>query len=111
MEIKKKYDIIGWGMLFILIGILGFIPGDQWNIFFIGFGAIVLARNLTLYYAHNIAPEWFMVVIGAIVLIAGFVNEFNKQGFPLQLQFFSVVIVVAGIVMLFRGILSKSEHK
>lgn len=107
-EIKKKYDVIGWGLLFLLIGILSFVSGDKWNIFFIGLGAIIIVKNIVLYAVYKISPEWFMVIIGAIVLIIGFVNEFNKMGFTLQLHFLEVVIIVVGAALLIKGILKKS---
>jgi hypothetical protein len=105
-NIKKKYDVIGWGLLFVFLGVLNYIPGDRWNIFFIGLGAIILAKNLVLFCVYKVPLEWFMVIIGAVVLLVGFINEFNKMGFPLQLHFLDIVIIVVGVALLIRGIFS-----
>jgi hypothetical protein len=59
-RLDKLVDGIGWGLFFILIGVLflaenqGWLKGGWWEIFAIGLGSILLAGFLARYFAGNI---------------------------------------------------------
>jgi hypothetical protein len=107
-NIKKKYDLIGWGLLFVWLGVLTFIPGNQMSLFLAGLGAIILGKSLLLYSFHKAPFEGFFVVVGAIVLIIGLGSEILSLGFPIPIPYFEIALIVIGIILLVRGISAKN---
>ena len=96
--LDKQLDTIGWGLFFIMIGVLwllpeGTVPEDTW---LIGMGAIIFGVN-GIRYLYGIRIQGFWTVIGIISLIFGISGVFS-----LELPIFQVLFIVFGISIILK---------
>ena len=76
--LDKQLDAIGWGLFFIIIGVLwllpeGTVPEDTW---LIGMGAIIFSVN-SIRYLYGIRIQGFWTVIGILALTFGVSGVFS----------------------------------
>jgi len=71
-ELNKRLEAVGWGLLLIMLGGFGLVPGDLvakgfWSI---GVGVILLGLNVARY-LWKIKMSGFTTVLGVLSLIGG----------------------------------------
>jgi len=107
-EIKtldQRYDAIGWGALFLYVGILSLIPGVPPGTGALGIGVILLGLNLARYLSKiptngfSTALAWVFLALGIIVYGLRWLLNI-----PVELPFFETLLIVTGAVFLIRGI-------
>ena len=96
-EVERRLDAIGWGLLFLLTGVLllAVVPEGTW---LAGVGIILLgvsAAKTTL----GVKASWFIVLLGAVALVTG-IGEMagvDVPGLPLLLILCGVVLIGAQV--------------
>ena len=96
--LDKQLDATGWGLFFIMIGVLWLLPEgkvheDSW---LIGMGAIIFCLN-GIRYLYGIRVQGFRTVIGIIALIFGVSGVFS-----LDLPVFQMLIIIFGISIILK---------
>jgi hypothetical protein len=69
-DISNRIDAIGWGLLFLMTGILFLVPGVPDGTWLVGLGLLMLGGNATRLYL-GLPLDRFGVIIGAGALLAG----------------------------------------
>jgi len=69
-DIIRRIDAIGWGLLFLMTGVLFLIPGLPDGTWLVGLGLLMLGGNATRLYI-GLPLDRFGVIIGAGALLAG----------------------------------------
>ena len=103
--LNQRYEAIAWGGIFILLGILMFIPGDQNNVFVLGIGIILLGLNLARSLTQ-IAVNRFTVIIGAMALVLGGLSllwPMMGNGTLFEVDIFPFIILAIGLYLLIPG--------
>ena len=107
--LNQRYEAIAWGGIFILLGVLMFIPGDQNNVFVLGIGIILLVLNLARSLTQ-IAVNRFTVIIGAMALVLGGLSllwPVMGNGTRFEVDIFPFIILAIGLYLLIPA--SKKE--
>lgn len=100
--LNKRYQTIAWGAILVLLGTLGFIPGEQDDIFVSGIGIVLLGLNLARYLS-KIPVSGFSITLGAVALIVGaliLLRPVLGWDFHLELPVFSLMMLVIGLYLL-----------
>jgi hypothetical protein len=103
--LDRRLQILAWGVIFILLGSLEIIPGDQSGWFLLGVGACLLLVNLVRYLQGVPIPP-FSVAIGLLSGILGALDLANTAfGLDLHLSvsFFALVMLGIGLYLLLPG--------
>ena len=103
--LNQRYEAIAWGTIFILLGFLMFIPGDQNNIFVLGIGIILLGLNLARSLTQ-IAVNRFTVIIGVMALVLGGLSllwPMMGNGTRFEVDIFPFIILAIGLYLLIPG--------
>lgn len=66
----RRIDAIGWGLLFLMTGVLFLVPGLPDGTWLVGLGLLMLGGNATRLYI-GLPIDRFGVIIGAGALLAG----------------------------------------
>ena len=99
-HLDKRYRSIAWGALFILIGSLSLIPGDQTILAILGSGAILLGLNLVRSLSR-IPINGFSLAIGAAAFFTGAFVLFRAQlGLHFGIELFPVILIAIGVYCL-----------
>jgi hypothetical protein len=69
-DISNRIDAIGWGLLFLMTGVLFLVPGVPDGTWLVGLGLLMLGANAARLYI-GLPLDRFGVVIGAGALLAG----------------------------------------
>jgi hypothetical protein len=69
-DISSRIDAIGWGLLFLMTGVLFLVPGVPDGTWLVGLGFLMLGGNATRL-ALGLPLDRFGVIIGAGALLAG----------------------------------------
>ena len=96
--IDKQLDAIGWGLFFVMIGVLlllpeGIVPEDTW---LIGMGAIIFGVT-GIRYLFGIRIQRFWTVIGILALTFGVSGVFS-----LDLPIFQMLLIIFGISIILK---------
>jgi hypothetical protein len=97
----RSYSGIAWGILFLWLGILMVIPGDQSGLFWLGVGVILLGLNLVrLLKAQSL--NRFSTLVGILALGAGLYATLHlRMKLPaLEVGFLPVVLILTGLYVL-----------
>jgi len=97
----NRYAAVAWGILFLLLGVLMIIPGDQTGIFMLGMGVIFLGLNVARRMS-DIPVNAFSITLGILSLGVGIYAVLhpllNLPGF--EVGFIPLVLIVAGLYVL-----------
>jgi hypothetical protein len=100
-EVERRLDAIGWGLLFLLTGVLLLVvvPEGTW---LAGVGAILLGVSAAKALLGAKA-SWFIVLLGAVALVTGIgeMSGVDVPGLPVLLILCGVVLI--GAQMFRRG--------
>jgi len=93
-DISSRIDAIGWGLLFLMTGVLFLIPGLPDGTWLVGLGLLMLALNATRL-AIGLPLDRFGVIIGAGALLAGLgaLAGIEVPVFALGLMAFGLAII------------------
>ena len=99
--LNKRYEAVAWGAMFILLGGLSLIPGEQNDVFVLGIGVILLGLNLARYLS-KIPMNGVTIALGIMAFLLGMVAllrpVLNLPRFELPL--FPVLLIAIGVVIL-----------
>jgi hypothetical protein len=99
-QLDNRYRNFAWGALFILIGSLSLMPGDQTSFAILGAGVILLALNLARSLSE-IPMNGFTIALGAAAFIAGALVIFRSQlGIHFEVQLIPIVLIAIGLYFL-----------
>jgi hypothetical protein len=70
-NLAHRLDVLGWGIFFLMTGVLMLFPSLPEGIWLVGLGVLLLSLA-AVRVALGLAIEWFGVILGAGALIAGF---------------------------------------
>jgi hypothetical protein len=102
--LNKRYEAVAWGAMFLLLGILSLIPGDQNDVFVLGIGIILLGLNLARYLS-KIPTNGFTITLGVLAFVLGGVAVLRPVlNFPrFELPLLPLLLVVIGLYLLIPG--------
>lgn len=96
VAMERFLDDVGWGALFITVGVLWLVPAGQLprGTWLIAMGVILLVLNLARYMLR-IRVNGFTMIAGTVALLAGV-----GTAFALDLPIFPIALVVIGVCLL-----------
>jgi membrane-bound ClpP family serine protease len=102
--IQRDYDGIAWGAFFVWWGITELFPGLPNGAGAVGIGLILVSLNLAR--ARSQMPtSGFTTTLGVLALVLGGLELAQPVlGFAIDLPVFAILLIVLGLVTLFRGI-------
>ena len=92
MELDSRYDTVGWGLLFLLLGALALPNGTAEYASVAVVGAAMLVLN-GLRVVAGLPLRWFTIILGAVMLVAG-----TGALTGLHLDVFVLFFLLAGVV-------------
>jgi len=99
-RLDKRYRSIAWGAIFILIGSLSLMPGDQTSWAVLGSGVILLGLNLVRA-LRQMAVNGFSLALGAAAFVAGALVIFRSQlGIHFQVELLPIILIAVGVYFL-----------
>ena len=99
-QLNRRYRNIAWGALFILVGSLSFIPGNQTSLAILGSGAILLALNLARSLSR-IPVNGFSLALGAAAFFTGALVLIRSQlGLHFEVELLPIVLIAVGLYFL-----------
>lgn len=101
-NLAHRLDVLGWGIFFLMTGVLMLFPGLPGGIWLVGLGGLLLGLA-AVRVALGLAIEWFGVILGAGALIAGFGTIAG-----IYIPVFALFLVACGLAII-AGVLSKGE--
>ena len=103
-SLNKRYVAIAWGSLFLWLGILMIVPGNQSPIFVLGAGIILLVLNLVRH-LRGIPVSAFSITLGYLAIGLGLVATFRTvlNIPPFELPLLPTVLVIIGLYVLIPG--------
>jgi hypothetical protein len=103
-NLNKRYAIAAWGALFLLLGALMVVPGDQSNLFVLLSGIVLLGLNLARVLS-KIAINPFSITLGFLALGLGAVGLLGPAlHIPhFEIPFVPLVLLVFGLYLLIPG--------
>ena len=101
--LDRRYETVTWSALFIWLGAVTLIPGVPAGTGTVGVGIILLGLNLKRYLSRIPIKE-FSTALGATAFILGIGKLLHSLlGLHAELQFFPVLLVVAGAITIIRA--------
>jgi hypothetical protein len=102
--LNKRYAATAWGCLFLWLGVLMIIPGDQNAIFVLGAGIILLGLNLARR-IYNIPVSAFSITLGSLAFGLGLYALLRPLlNTPhIQVDIIPLVLIVFGLYVLIPG--------
>ena len=99
-QLDKRYRSIAWGAVFVLIGILSLVPGDQTMWGMLGSGVILLGLNVTRL-VSKLAMGAFSITVGAIAFLSGGLLLIRSQlGLHFNVELIPIILIVIGVYWL-----------
>jgi hypothetical protein len=97
-ELERRFDNVGWGLLFLLIAVLALPNGMTEYVAAAAVGAAMVGLN-GLRVAAGVAVRWFSVFLGASFLLGG-----SGAAAGLHMDVFLLFFAMAGVVTIFGAI-------
>jgi hypothetical protein len=101
-NLTRRLDVLGWGLFFLMTGLLLLIPGLPEGTWLVGLGVLILALNASKL-ALGLPPDVFGIILGAGALLAGFGTIAG-----LDIPVFALFLVACGLALV-AGALSKGR--
>ncbi len=102
-ELSSRIDTVGWGLLFIWVGI-AFLLQVGWPTGLIGVGILFVGEQaIRLFYRAEV--EWFWGLVG-LAFIAGGIWHLAESDVP----FIPVLLILAGVVLLLSVVFKKQTR-
>jgi hypothetical protein len=102
-DFGSRLDSIGWGLLFLMSGVLLLLPGVPDGTWLAGLGALLLGLNATRA-VSGLSVDWFTAIIGIVALAcgAGTIAGVVVPGFALVMVLCGFALVAGQVVRLGR---------
>jgi hypothetical protein len=101
-NLDHRLDVLGWGVFFVMTGMLMLIPGLPEGTWLVGLGTLLLGlAGVRL--ALGLPFEWFGVILGACALLAGFGTVAG-----IDIPVFALFLVACGLALI-AAVLSKAR--
>ncbi len=101
-DLDHRLDILGWGVFFLMTGVLLLVPGLPEGTWLVGLGVLLLGFAGARV-ALGLPVEWFGVILGTGALLAGFGTMAG-----LDIPVFALFLVVCGLALI-AGVLSNGR--
>ena len=103
-NLNKRLSDIGWGMLFLLTGLIWLMPGERVpeGTWLFGVAAILVGINLFRYLKH-IKVDGFSLILGFAALVAALTPSW-LSGLPL----FAICFIVIGVSLIAKPLLKRT---
>ncbi len=102
--IQRNYDGFAWGAFFVWWGITELFPGLPEGTGAVGIGLILVGLNLARY-RSQMPTSGFTTTLGVLALVLGGIELAQPLlGLTFDLPVFAILLIVLGLVTLFRGI-------
>lgn len=104
-NLNERCTTFAWGIFFILVGIVIFIPGDQSNEFLVGIGIILLGLNMVRY-VYKIPTNIVAIILGMVALVLGIIPLLRRVlHFPkFEIDLFPILLVIIGLYFIVNAI-------
>jgi hypothetical protein len=93
-DLPRRIDAIGWGLLFLMSGVLFLIPGLPEGTWLVGLGLLMLALNATRLFI-GLPLDRFGVLIGSGALLAGLCTMAG-----MEVPVFALLLVAFGLAII-----------
>ena len=93
-NLEKRFDAIGWGLLFLLFAALSLPNGNAEYASVAAIGALMLANNAARR-LMDVPVRWFSVVLGASMLIGG-----TAAIYGLKMDVLALFFAIGGLVLI-----------
>lgn len=97
-ELANRFDAVGWGLLFLLLGALALPNGTAEYASAAAVGGAMLVLN-GVRFVVGVPVRWFSVILGAAILIAG-----SGALVSVRMDAFVVFFALAGLVTIAAAI-------
>lgn len=102
--LNKRYEAAAWGAVFLLVGILSLIPGQQNDLAVLGIGLILLGLNLARRLS-GIPMNTGTITFGLMGVVLGLASLLRPVlGYRFELPFFPVLLLALGVICLILAI-------
>ena len=101
-NLAHRLDVLGWGIFFLMTGVLMLFPSLPEGTWLVGLGVLLLGLA-AVRVALGIAFEWFGVILGTGALVAGFGTIAG-----VYIPVFALFMVACGLALI-AGVLSKGR--
>lgn len=103
-ELDRRLHDIGWGLLFMLTGVIWVVPAASVppGAWLFGVAAILLGVNVVRYLQH-IPVSGFSFVLGALALIAAL-----SQALGTELPLLAICLLIIGASLVFRPLIART---
>ena len=103
-QLDRRLSDIGWGLLFILTGLVWMAPSPQvpQGAWFFGVAAILIGVNVVRY-LKRIAVSGFSLVLGLLALLAA-----AGQAWGVNLPLLAICLVVIGVSLVAKPLLTRA---
>jgi hypothetical protein len=103
-QLDRRLSDIGWGLLFILTGLVWMAPSQQvpQGMWFFGVAAILIGVNVIRYLKH-IAVSGFSLMLGLLALFAA-----AGQAWGVDLPLLAICLVVIGVSLVAKPLLTRA---
>lgn len=107
--LNQRYETIAWGAIFVLIGLLGLLPGTPPGAGTFGIGVILLGLNGARW-IRQIPVNRFTLTLGLVaVVLGGAVWLGSLRGYVLDGPLFPALLIALGIYWMLPGRDKKSS--
>jgi hypothetical protein len=99
--LNQRFEALAWGAIFILLGGLMFVPGDQNNLFVLGIGVILIGLNLARR-LNQIAVNRITAIIGGFALGLGGLSllwPLMGTSTPFEVDIFPLIVLSIGLYL------------
>lgn len=103
-HLERRLSDIGWGLVFMLTGLVWMVPADQVppGTWLFGVAAILIGLNVVRY-AKHIAISVFSLVLGLFALVGGL-----GQLWRVDVPFLAICLFVIGASLVLKPLLTKA---
>ena len=102
--LDKRYEAVGWSLWLIWVGVINIIPGLPDGTGTLGTALLLLGLNVARYRRH-IPLSDFSLILGMLALIDGGVHLLRSLfAFHIHLEFFPVLMVIIGTIMMVHAV-------
>ena len=103
-HLDRQLNDIGWGLLFVLTGLVWIVPSPQVpeGTWLFGVAAILIGVNVVRYLKH-LAISRFSLMLGSFALLAAF-----GQLWRVDLPLLAICLVVIGVSLVMKPLLTRT---
>jgi hypothetical protein len=101
-NLAHRLDVLGWGIFFLMTGVLMLFPSLPEGTWLVGLGVLLLGLA-AVRVALELAFEWFGVILGTGALVAGFGTIAG-----VYIPVFALFLVACGLALI-ASVLSKAR--